>query len=152
MTRTSYSSSLQKSWVWIALVEDVRYLPPLGKSDHLGLLMAIKHQHQTKAVEAVVKPNYNRGDYDAIRLDIQSYNWDNEQMNKGAEEVRLALKGCLTECTKKHIPMTGQKHIRIKKAPYLTYNALRKVHEKNRAWKQYIRTRNENTFREFCRV
>ena len=69
------------------LIDNVKYCSPLGSSDHIVLRFHIKVEAKVEKT-TVKKLLYDRGNYDQMRLELRSRNWQAElnQLQGGVQE------------------------------------------------------------------
>ena len=103
------------------MVQELKYLPPLGESDHLCLRFDIKY-NQNKHNKLLCEHDIHKTDYEAVRLELSKHNW-NEQFNSSFEVdynyfVNILLR-LIEENSPKKLPPKNRKNI------FMTKEALR---------------------------
>lgn len=134
------------------LIEKIEYLSPLGKSDHVVLIVKLNVVPREVIQDNIPRLVLARGDYEGIREELRKINWTEALRNCSTEEAWLKFKETLTKLIDRFIPKSGGKrHVNRKKAPYLNNEAMAAVRTKNKAWKKYRQNRTDENFREFAR-
>ena len=115
------------------MIDNIRYLPPLGKSDHLVIQFSLityinRFRTQTE------KLNFFKGNYDQLRTNLRNIAWDEaitEAMNlkeftdKINHEVRENIPVCKA---------FKRKH----DTPWITRTSLKAIKKKHTKWKKNI--------------
>jgi hypothetical protein len=57
------------------MVENIKVLAPVGKSDHAVIAFDIKAKPQAKSPAQPMR-NYYKGNYQAMRQDLQNIDWE----------------------------------------------------------------------------
>jgi hypothetical protein len=132
-------------------IPDVNYLSPLGKSDHCILLFKYVHNIKLKAYMKK-KIFYDKGNYEQIRENLQSINWEEilkeKDVNKQWEEIDEKIK----EMEMKYIPSKNIYVNQRKREFPLPYNVVKKIRKKHTLWKRFMETRDGKVHQEYCRT
>ena len=131
------------------MVQDLTYLPPLEKSDHVCLQFKTI-QKKLDPVRKAPVPNIFKANYDAIRDELDYVNWS-ELLNKSFTEDYDHFIEILSTKVEKYSPLTTLQN--QKRNIYCSRNAIRLKNAKRRAWDNYKRNRctfNLNKFKH-CR-
>jgi hypothetical protein len=122
-------------------IEDIKYNPSIGLSDHITLQCKIKTKLKTATSKRILY-KYDKGDYRkmAEMLDI---NWENElkdcstqeAMNRLDKRYKAAEEECIPKAT-----ISGILSCKVKPS-WLNNHALRKVKRKHSAWIRYLNTK-----------
>ena len=67
-------------------IDDLQYEAPLGNSDHCTLIFNYNVVKQRTVTERVIN-NYTKADYDSMRREIGSINWEEELESKDTQEA-----------------------------------------------------------------
>jgi Reverse transcriptase (RNA-dependent DNA polymerase)/Endonuclease-reverse transcriptase len=131
-------------------VGDIKYLSPLGKSDHSVLQFTCEMVclQQTKAS----KCNYSKGDYDGLRK-FMDRDWDKEFVNYvgNIESAWTHFKTILDEGTAKFIPLITNGSWKRKsswKQP-ISQELKKVIRKKHRLWTRFQETKNQTILKEF---
>jgi len=98
-----------------SIVDELQYLPPIGSSDHTGLLWGLRsdQSHQVEIVSS--KKAYSRGDCVKMANMLMPVDWNNELANIGVEDTWDFIKSKYVEAVDQCIPCVGCK--KKKKSP-----------------------------------
>ena len=129
-------------------IQDLQYEAPLGNSDHCTLIFNYNAGKQKTVPEKVIK-NYTKADYDAMRREMGTINWEQELEHKDVEEAWKFFKDKLNECCTEHVPtIKVGKHRPL----WMDKNAITKVRKKYAAWKRYLETKDGKDYLKFARA
>ena len=132
------------------MVSNLKHESPLGKSDHCTLVYEFNCRTEVTD-KSYTKFYYDRGDYEALEMDIDwKTKLDLHRNDPGKQWV--LFKTCLQEAQLRHIP---SKHINTHKKKRSgvpidrkTFQATKKKH---RMWQRYIETRDPVKYKEYTR-
>jgi hypothetical protein len=134
-------------------VEDVEFLAPLGKSDHV--ILNIHCSFITGTREIQIKPNYAKGNYDDLRRSCK-IDWLtllNPESND-IESMWNLFKNKILESSNLYIPCVGDfgswKKSRWKRP--INKELRSKIRNKNSAWKRYLRSRNQSDYAQYKKI
>ena len=130
------------------MIDKVEFIPPLGKSDHIML----SFNFMCYAVENVEKPTrflYHKGDYSKMS-ELLSNNMWKEHESDNVDNMWAFFKDSIQATVEECIPTSSGKSA-IKKKDWLTYDALRAIKEKSKAWKKYSNCRNEVNYQNYTK-
>ncbi len=133
------------------MIEGVDLISPLGKSHHSGLLFLFKC-YSIRDHSITTKPIYSKGDYDKIRNELGSIDWEKELKGKNTNETFLCIKTRIEEQIFKHIPLRKPKRGHTSKPFWMNQTALAKVRKKHKAYKRYLQTKNGKEYGEYARA
>ena len=133
------------------LVRNIRYLPPLGKSDHVCILLSVSCSTKRLDIRAPKRQLYSKGNYAGLRDSLSNVNWYEELSEQSTEEAWSRFHLILQQGIEKNVPSTARSYKR-KKAPYLDKTAMLRVKEKNRAWRTYVNVKTDEAHENFKRV
>jgi len=87
------------------LIDDIDYLAPVGKSDHVCLSWKNSVQDTEYGMETVqTKMNYWKGDYNAINNELSQVDW-NAVVSSGTVDDRwVRFRDLLHGATLRHVP------------------------------------------------
>jgi len=86
------------------MIDDMKYLAPLGKSDHACLTWCMTVM-QTPIDDSTEKLNYWKGDYDSISQDLSNHNWSELLADtQNVDDAWLLFKTELLESISRHVP------------------------------------------------
>ena len=133
-------------------VNNINYYPPLGKSDHICMIISVSCKVTLKDLRSKNRILYHRGNYEQMRMAIRQVNWDELLNNCDTSAAWLRFKDIVLSLVKKFIPSAASNVNRRRKAPYLNRDAMDKVKEKNRAWKTYIKEGTPESHERFANL
>ena len=118
------------------MIDNIRYLPPLGKSDHLVIQFSLityinRFRTQTE------KLNFFKGNYDQLRTNLRNIAWDEaitEAMN--LKESWESFTDIINHEVRENIPVCKafkRKH----DTPWITRTSLKAIKKKHTKWKKY---------------
>jgi len=114
------------------------YLPPIASSDHLVILSVL-------SLNSRPQPKFRPQtftDYEAIQQELSSANWS-MLITSDINESWLNFKKTLLALEKKHSRVIFRKQ--PKTLPFLTKEVKKLINQKSRAWKRYMKKRNQET-------
>ena len=129
-----------------AMVQDVKYLAPLGHSDHSCLIFHAIVSTQMSATEAK-RLNISRGDYDALRRMLEQVNWDSFMIEDNVEGGWRIITTELNKATANCIPMVDMK---LKRNLFMDLDTVRLRRRKNKMYAKYLRTKDDEVFKKFA--
>ena len=115
------------------MIQDLRYLPPLGESDHVTLRFNVSLEKDTSNNWAP-RRNIYKGNYVAMKEILTSHDWD-DILKIDFEEAYDRFSSILQTCIDQYCPL--QTPPKKKKNLYMTQEALRLKNAKNRAWRSF---------------
>ena len=130
------------------LVQDLCYLPPLDKSDHVCLRFSVIYDSQSPCS---ISHNFDvfKADYDAIQKDLDTVDWNNILIGNFNEDYTLFM-DILSTMIERHAPL--RKMNRKKKNIYASNETLRLQKAKRRSWNNYKKTNSTYQFLRFKKI
>jgi len=125
------------------MIETVKYLPGIGKSDHLVLTFEFMCYIELKE-RTDTKFNYNKGNYDAIRADLSNIDIN----NVGVQMSWRLLAEKLSNSIEKNIPKCAVKAERHQN-PYIDRDTARAIKAKRTKWLKYKYCKNHLTYENY---
>ena len=115
------------------LVDSLSINPPIGCSDHavLNFNIDIETQHTNETLGYA----YYRGNYHAMRSDLEEVNWEEQLKDKNVHRAWDRFNSIVTGLIERHIPL--RRHT-IRKNPCYNRDIDRARKEKNQAWKSKV--------------
>ena len=113
-----------------------RYIAPLGKSDHVGLLFTFTYSAIDSRVYGGKKHDYWKADMSEINSSLQKVKWD-EEINKGVNQSWRFFRSTIEEVVKNNVPLKERKK----------QTQLWKIYERtgrNKEYEEYKKQRNKN--------
>ena len=118
------------------MIDNVRVIEPLGKSDHSLIQFNLR-------VKTVNKGDFQKGDYDGMRQYAHNKKWKLLLKNKKPEQCWEILKQEFDYMITTFVPF--KRHRRSRKK-HLSNKALQKIKNKQRLWKLYRTTGNNDDY------
>ena len=128
-------------------IQSIDYLSPVGNSDHSILRFAYNCYIELEN-ENAAKLNYFKGEYEGMR-EALSCDWTETLANMNTEEMVNTFTDKITEAMNKYIP---RKRRRKKGNTPLGLEAVKCIRRKHRLWTRYMETREQSTYREYCKA
>ena len=133
------------------LVEDIRFLPPIGKSHHLLLEFNLKcylgHNSSCKQ-----KKLYHKADYNQMRSEIAGIDWIKSLQGMDIQCMWDSFLTQLTPVLKKHIPTKKTRTGQNTRPPWMTAEVQTKLRAKRDSFKTYKENRTEETYKLYARA
>ena len=117
------------------MVNDIQYVPPLGKSDHVCLVFNTNLYAETK-VNNKPKYAYHRGNYQKINTNLKLIDWENRLENINTEHSWTLFEEVMSQEMEENIPKSRTK----KRKPYINKQAEKKMKKKYYLWKRFKET------------
>ena len=132
------------------VVEDIKYLPPIGKSDHCSIIFSVnKGENQTKN-EKKTFYNYNKANYEGMKSDIKKVNW--KDSIKEIEEGWKIIESTIHKAIEKHVPKSVINTNKRRRPLWMNPTCLSKVRKKHSAWKRYLETKSGEDYLKYTRA
>ena len=135
------------------MISDLEILSPLGKSDHACIKFWFNCYVHLRKVP-LQKFLYDKGDYNAIREELNEIKWEDELTKRNSvNEKWTFIRNRIQDSAEKNIPKSNIKDkFNVKYKAPLDEKSLGKLKKKHRLWKKYIRTKDSDVYKEFCRA
>ena len=133
------------------MVMDLWELGKLGNSDHVTL--SFNFQCNTQVVDNVsqVKTFYDKGNYEAMRRDLD-VDWEDILQNLDVQEGWKHLTERVEGAIGKHIPRKTLKMDQRRRPLWMNNKVLTKVRIKQKAWRKYINSKNGQDHRIYAKA
>ena len=128
------------------VVDNVNCAAPLGKSDHVCIEFNYLSGMEAKP-GCDEKRNYWKGNYGAIRNDIQSVDWVQAFANKDVSGMWDIFRDTITSVCEKHVPL--RKPPKRAKSSWITRETLKEIKKREKAWKRYRRFDSVGNYRTY---
>ena len=119
------------------MVENIKFDPGLGKSDHLTLSFEYTCFTSTDPDVAFVKRNYFKGDYVAINENLENIHWENALNGLDLAQSWTYFAEKLVELTELFIPVSKVRDEGKKNNPYVTRSGREAIKKKHTKWQKY---------------
>ena len=121
-------------------IHDIEYLPPLGKSDHVCLIIELALGQETVQHEKRMVFDFNKGDYTKMRTDFSLMDWDKLFADLNCVDAWKLFANTLSKSMDENIPKRTVGKDRRKKI-YMTHEAMTASRKKQRLWKRYLESK-----------
>ena len=128
------------------MIQNLQYMPPLGESDHLCLRFDVMYSHDAKSVPNFHEYDIRKTKYEKVRNEIKNCNWT-DLFNTNFEGNYNIFLDKIFEVVYKHSPKKTLP--KTKRNLYMTNEALRVKNKKQKLWKNYLASQNEQDRRKY---
>lgn len=135
----------------INMIKEIHLEAPLGKSHHATIRFLLSLHNPIVLTE---KPRYlyNKGNYEEIRKDIGSTNWDEELKDKNTEDTWSTIKDRIKMLEENYIPkLFGQNGKRPRRPLWMSEKAFDVVKKKHEAFKKYMGTKGGSDYQNYAK-
>ena len=129
------------------MVQDLSYLPPLDKSDHVCLKFSVLHKSQ-KPVPSPPIHNIFKANYQLIGTELGEINWKETLSGNFVDDYKKFVE-ILSSKIEEHSPMASVKG--KKKNIYCSRDAMRLKNAKRRTWDNYKKMPSAHNYDKFKR-
>lgn len=135
------------------VVDDVRYLAPLGKSDHVCLTMSYI-QAQLRREGNQSKFDFWKGDYGEMKRDLQEIDWEKELERKGTNEAWTFFRGKLSATVEAHVPKKREHAVEgtRNKKDWMSKSTVKEIKRRNALWRKYRKYSSEMNYKAYKTV
>ena len=131
------------------IVRKVTYSTNLGFSDHISFIVELNCSIVNKESKTL-KRNFHKGNYDIIREELSSVDWNNmDELN--VEDSWNFFLDKINNCIYRYIPMKRTNHGR-KKQKWADSLCLSSIKAKHKAWNRYIHTQDRTDYIKYCKA
>lgn len=132
------------------MVDNIEHCAPLGKSHHDILIWKL-NCYTTKKSSIREIYNYRRGDFDLLRRLVAEENMG-DIGELPVQEAWVRFLHVVHTCVTRSVPTVKLDPSRTKKPAWIEEDVLRKIKEKNKAYKQYRRTSSLTDYKKYTRL
>jgi len=118
------------------LVDNLQYLTPLGKSDHVCLVWNYIISVEENTLKQK-KYNYWKGNYEMINAELKSYYWNQMLMEDKTEDAWKKFKDILHKTIENHVAVITIKKSKAASRQWMTKATRRSISKRNMAWRKY---------------
>ena len=134
-----------------SLVNNVSIESPIGKSDHVTILISVTLAKYQKGL----LPSYflyNKGDYTAIRKYLSDIDWHSSfESCADVESMWQTFSNHLLCARDKYVPKMQKNNFFRERPPWLKKEMLLAVKAKKRAYRKWCKTKNDQDYKEYCK-
>ena len=133
------------------LVDNLQYLTPLGKSDHVCLVWDYVVS-VTENTSKQRKFNYWKGNYVLINEELKSYDWNQILMEHTTDDAWTKFKDILHKAIEKHVPEITVKKSKATSHQWMTKATRRSITRRNTAWRKYRQLKTDANYATYKRL
>ena len=130
--------------------ENIEVDAPVGKSHHAVLTFQINCYCENIQYEKEILL-LNKGRYGDLNNELANIDWDQKLMDKNVEQQWGTFEDIIVDCITKHVPKR-KIHASKKRNQLVDGVTLNIIKTKKEAFKNYLSTRNEAHYREYCKL
>ena len=134
------------------MIHDIHLKAPLGKSHHSVISFLLRCFRPEVSAE---KPRflYNKGNYESIRKELDSIDWDETFKDKDTEATWFSFKEIIADLSNRFIPKSNgfKPGSRPRKPLWMNEKALSLVKKKHAAFKRYLNTREGQDYKHYAK-
>ena len=133
------------------IISNIKQNPPIGKSHHQVLTAQIKvtknnQKIKNKPSQKIVKPNFDKADFDAINNTLLSENWDEILEKKNVNETWKYIKDKIDQAQHQFVPKKFINTSKIRSSPVTLDDTLHfLLREKRYLFKTYKKYKTKTT-------
>ena len=134
------------------MIDEIHFCAPVGKSHHTTLWFLFKCY---KLVEENNAPSYiyDKGNFDEIRKELGTTDWDTELKEKNTKETWECIKQRVLKLIDTHIPKKGRtRRGRPTRPLWLKDKALAALKKKQDAFKRYLLTKEGKDYQQYAKL
>jgi len=117
------------------MVDTVEVLDTFGSSDHSILRWSTNISMDSSESKQEIR-DYLHADYDSIRQELSSVDWE-QSLSGTANECWEFFREQLERAVQEHVPIKKVSVSKKKKAPWLTYRAVKMIKKKHKIYSKY---------------
>ena len=133
------------------MISELKYCAPLGKSHHSVLTFDVNYETTVNSNNTTSSYLYNKGNFDAMRTLISNLDWEKELSSLNVNESWSMFENTIRKITEKFIPKRKFRGAH-KKNKWMTKITLEKSKKKEKAYKQYLSSRNSSDYLKYTRA
>ena len=127
------------------LCDNLQYLTPLGKCDHVCLVWNYIISVEENTLKQK-KYNYWKGNYKMINVELKFYNWNQMLMEDKTGDAWKKFKDILHKTIEKHVPVITIKKVKSGITPVDDKSHKEIMTKRNMAWKKYRELKTEANY------
>ena len=129
------------------LVENLSINPPIGVSDHVVINFELDIDTYSKTNTSGYA--YYRGNYEEMREDIESLDWEKKLLNKNVQESWHIFSSAMSGLVERHVPL---RRYTTRKNLWYNREIDKARKEKNQAWNKYFKNRDAQNSDELYQI
>ncbi len=135
------------------MVSDLNTLAPIGKSDHATLKFTFNCNITINSTRTY-KYLYDKGEYKKIAAKLDAVDWNNTLQDLDVCSAWSVLTDELDQAIDEHIPKKNFSNIptKHKSAPWMDTDTLKKIKDKQKLFRKWMETKNENDRLSYCKA
>ena len=130
------------------MLNNISYLPSLGKYDHLSLsfkFICYTQQQET----AFKKLNYIKGNYREIAKEIEAVDWKTDLQRLDLAESWDTLADKIIKLVEHNVPVCKASKDTGKKCPYANHQCLQAIKQKHSKWTKYQHCKSDTNYDQY---
>jgi len=135
------------------MISDINSLSPVGNSDHVVLSWKLNCYSEVHKCE-INRHLYEKGNFDAIRRELKTIDWEDELFDLNTEETWQRLKvilGSLIDTYVPHVKLSRGKRMRTE-PKWLKEDLKKKIRDKRRLFNQYRISRDARDYSRYKKI
>ena len=130
------------------MLNNISYLPSLGKSDHLSL--SFKFIYYTQQQETAFKKLYYiKGNYREIAKEIEAVDWKTDLQRLDLAESWDTLADKIIKLVEHNVPVCKASKDTGKKCPYANHQCLQAIKQKHSKWTKYQHCKTDTNYDQY---
>ncbi|MEW8545255.1 MAG: reverse transcriptase family protein [Candidatus Thiodiazotropha sp.] len=130
------------------MVNNVKYLPSMGRSDHIVLNFNFNCYTET-IFSCFERYNFHKGDYKSCVDVLQEVDWDLVMEGLGVSESWTYFAETLIQLIMNYIPVSKVRSDKGSHNPIVTPQCLEVIREKHKKWKKYLNCKSDENFQQY---
>lgn len=134
-------------------IENIKYLPPFGCSDHVKIEMEINLGYPTEKERGEHREewyNYPKADYNILRHEFKHTDWNRMHEENTPEGKCRVFKQKYDELIERHVPK--RKEETYKKQPWFNKRCRKAKEKRDRAWGITRKRKNNQTWEKYTKL
>ena len=131
------------------MVTDIKYLPGLGKSDHLVIDFSLFCYTVQEKKCSAEKRNFFKGDYDRIRDQLSRIDWHQELNEMNLPQSWSQFAEININLIQNYIPVSKRSRDGSKYSPFIKKPCLDAIKEKRKRWLKYKYCKSDTNYAKY---
>lgn len=130
------------------MIDEINYLPGLGKSDHLILQFNLEC-YTTNNTSSKRKYNYFKADYEVLSAKLNAIDWQLQMDGKNTSEMWECFTDNINQLVEENVPVCKTNPANRPKTPWINEPALASIRHKRCTWKKYMHCRTDHNYTRY---
>jgi len=131
-------------------VEDMKYLSPIGLSDHVGLLWKLNCSLAMRNSVPSSKYAHWKADYEQMNTYVSEINWRTLLDGNSVQEMWNQIKSCYNSVVHEHVPLVRTRN--KKKLSFLSNETKKMINKRERLFRIYCKTKRGIDFDKYRKI